>query len=145
MPFPVSVCHSVITRFTAAVCNLGPRNFAWWLYGSERRSCTIRIFGYPVLNFFGYFDFTATILNLDLWKLTWMIPRVVPKISTIRISGFRFFRIFWLYGHNIESRLMKFDMNDFYILQIIIPKSMSMFEFHKIIPERNRSTNNIKY
>ena len=41
-----------------------------------------------------------------------MIPRVVPKISTIRISGFGFFRIFAIYGHNIDPRLMKFGMND---------------------------------
>ena len=32
--------------------------------------------------------------------------------SEVRISGFGFFRIFALYGLNIDSRLLKFGMND---------------------------------
>ena len=32
--------------------------------------------------------------------------------SDIRISGFLFFQIFSLYGHNIDPRLIKFPMND---------------------------------
>ena len=37
---------------------------------------------------------------------------MVFHYSDIWISGFEFFRIFSLYGHNIDPRLMKFPMND---------------------------------
>ena len=44
-----------------------------------------------------------------------MIPKGGTLDHTIRISGYPvsdFFRIFSLYGHNIDHRLMKLDMND---------------------------------
>ena len=54
----------------------------------------VRISWYPVSDSFGYFHFTATILTLDLWNLTCMISRVVPRISTIRISRYAVSDIF---------------------------------------------------